>query len=267
MKLIAALLVVVALPAAALDLRVCLLSHNLPYSARDTDNGFDVDVARAVASVLKREFVPIWIENPTTLQEIDESDIPTQRLAHGGCDAIFSVPGPARDSLKGSPTLALGVPYYGAAFELIGPPTIPGYLKALREKPVAIQAQTIASFALAILQAKQRTYFSVSSALAGVTAGDAYAALLWGPAASWYLQQHPALKLAIPKGYEPPAALRWNLCVATRSDEQALRAAIDTALAELRASAKLDRIAADYGWRLHPIFTTTYSLTEINKLR
>ncbi len=258
---------IVALPAIAEPLRVCLLSHNLPYSARDTDNGFDVEVARAVALQLNREFAPVWIDNATQIQEIDDSDIPSHRLAHGGCDVIFSVPGPARDSLRGQTALTLGAAYYGAAFELIGEPSISSHLKALREKPVAIQAQTVASFALAILQAKQRTYFSVASAVEGVAAGDAYAALLWGPTVGWHLAQHPAHKFVIADGYEPPAALRWNLHVATRVDDAALRRATDAALGELRTNGAMTEFAAHYGFRLHAPFASTYSLTEINKLR
>ncbi|MSR14567.1 MAG: transporter substrate-binding domain-containing protein [Gammaproteobacteria bacterium] len=253
--------------AEAAALRVCFLSHNLPYSARATDNGFDVEVARAVAGKLHREIIPVWIDNPVGLQEIDDSDIPTQRLAHDECDAIFSVPGPARDSLKGAPLLALGAAYYGAAFELFGPPGISSQLKALREKPVAIQAQTVASFALAILQAKQRTYFSVASAVHAVTESEAYAALLWGPTTGWYLVEHPQVALKMAQAYEPPAALRWNLHVATRAEDATLRLELDGALADLRAERRLEELAGRYGFAAYLPFTSTYSLTEINKLR
>ncbi|MGH8595935.1 MAG: substrate-binding periplasmic protein [Gammaproteobacteria bacterium] len=261
-----ALLTAVSATGAA-PLRVCLLSHNLPYSAREAANGFDADIARAVAGALEHEFVPVWIEHPASIQEIDDSDIPARRLARGECDAIFSVPGPARDSLKGFPTLALGVAYYGAAFELIGVSGIAADLKALRAKPVAIQAQTVASFALAILQAKQRTYFSVGSALDGVVAGDAEVALLWGPTAGWHLAQYPALSLRVAEAYEPPAALRWNLYVATRLEDKVFRKEVDMALRKLHSDGEIERSAARYGIPFHAPFATTYSLTEINKLR
>lgn len=253
--------------AAAPPLRVCALSHNLPYAARDAGKGFDIDVARAVAARLDRPLELVWTDNPATIQEIDDSDFPVRRLAKGACDAIFSMPGPARDTLKGLPALALGAPYYGAAFELIGPPDTPPYLKALRDRPVAIQAQTVASFALAMLHSKQRTYFSPRAALDGVEQGEAVAALLWGPTAGWQLHQQatPALKVAV--GYSPPAALAWNLHVATLATDEALRGALDAALAGLAASGTLQRVAADYGIPWHAPFPTTYSLTELNKLR
>lgn len=252
---------------AAPALRVCLLAHNLPYSARDADRGFDLEVARATAAALARAFEPVWIDNPTVLQEIDDSDFPVHRLQKGACDAIFSMPGPARDTLKGLPSLALGAPYYGAAFELIGPPGTPPYLKALKSRPVAIQAQTVASFAIALLHGRQRTYFSPLAALEGVQRGEADVALVWGPAAGWQLKERPALGLSVAANYAPPPALAWNLHVATRAADNALRAALDQSLQEMVADGRLQQTAAAYGIPWHGPFATTYSLTEMNKLR
>ena len=253
--------------AAATPLRICALSHNLPYSARASDNGYDVDVARAVAAKLARPLATVWVDNPAALTEIDDSDYPVHRLQKGACDAIFSMPGPAGDTLKKTPALALGAPYYGAAFELIGPPGTPPYLKALRDKQVAIQAQTVASFAIALLHGHQRTYFSPLAALEGVARGEASAALVWGPVAGWQLKQQPALALSIAEGYAPPPGLSWNLHVATRTEDEALRDTIDRTLAALSAEGSLARIAGQYGIPWRAPFAVTYSLTELNKLR
>ncbi len=253
--------------AAATPLRVCALSHNLPYSARATDNGYDLDVARAVAAKLARPLETVWVDNAATLVEIDDSDYPVQRLQKGACDAIFSMPGPAGETLKEAPSLRLGAPYYGAAFELIGPGGTPPYLKSLRDRQVAIQAQTVASFAIALLHGHQRTYFSPQAALEGVSRGEASAALVWGPVAGWQLKQQPALALSIAEGYAPPPGLSWNLHVATRADDAALRETIDRTLAELSADGSLARIAGQYGIPWRQPFAVTYSLTELNKLR
>ncbi|MBI2801396.1 MAG: transporter substrate-binding domain-containing protein [Gammaproteobacteria bacterium] len=253
-------------PSAAATFRVCLLANNPPYSVEASQDGFDVATGRAVARALKREFVAEWVQNEANPQEIEESNFPLQRLTHGKCDVIFSVPGPARDSLREAPKLSLGLPYYGAAFELIGPPGTPNRLQALRDRPVAIQAQTIASFALAILHARQQTYFAPLPALEGVANGDAVAGLLWGPVAGWQLARHPELKLQIADGYAPPAALSWNLHVATRAADSDLRAKVDESLRDLATSGQLARLARTQGFRMYAPFTTTYSLTEINKL-
>jgi ABC-type amino acid transport substrate-binding protein len=253
--------------ARAAPLRVCYLSHNLPYSEQDPQRGFDLDTGRAVAALLGREFAAVWTSNPATIQEVEETDIPLNKLARNGCDVIFSVPGPAAQTLKRLPEVALGAAYYGAAFELIGAKEISPRLTDLRAQAVAIQAQTVASFALAMLHGKQRTYFTPRTALEDVANGKADAALLWGPTAGWALQQPPQLALTFAQGYTPPAALSWNLHAATRKGDETTRAAVDKALATLATKGELTALAKRYGFRLYAPFAVTYSLTEMNKLR
>ncbi len=247
-------------------LRVCLLEDNLPYSSRQQNSGLDLETAKAIAEALQRPLVPVWVKNNTHIDEIEDSDVPTRRLAKNECDAIFSVPGP--DAIKDSPQLAIGAPYYGAAFELIGRDSAtPTALTALGEQPTAVQSQTIANFVLNARRAKMRTFFSTEEALNGVAKGDAAAALLWGPAAGWYLRNHPELKLFFVSGYEPPAVVRWNEHVATRKSDAELRAAIDKALAQLNQSGALQPVLQRYGVPFHQPFDTTYSLAEMQKLR
>lgn len=253
--------------AAAPPLRVCALSHNLPYTDEATHSGFDLDVARALAGKLSRPLEVVWSDNGQGLHEIDESDFPLHKLARGACDVLLSIPGPARDSLKGASGLALGNAYYGAGFELIGPAGLSPRLKDLRDKPVAIQAQTVASFALVMLHGRQHTCFSPGEALASVGRGEAAAALVWGPTAGFDLSRRPVRGLAIAEGYTPPAALAWNLHPATRDNDGALRGEIDGALATLAAEGQLAKLAKPWGIPLHSPFASTYSLTEINKLR
>jgi ABC-type amino acid transport substrate-binding protein len=248
--------------------RVCFLEDNLPYSSRRENSGFDLDTAKAVADTLGQALAPVWVKNTTRINEIEESDFPARRLSKNECDAIFSMPGPAQDTLKDSPKLTIGVPYYGAAFELIGrDENTPGSLNALGDRPVAIQAQTIANFVLNARKAQMRTFFSTEEALSGLAKGEATAALLWGPAAGWHLHNHPDLKLFFVSGYEPPAVVRWNEHVATRKTDTALREAIDKALAQLSASGALQTFSARYGMPFHQPFDTTYSLAEVQKLR
>ncbi len=211
------------------ELRVCFLEDNLPLSSMKESNGFDFETAKAVTTALSRSFVPVWTKNDTRIQEIEESDFPTRKLGRNECDAIFSMPG--EDSIKDAPKAALGAPYYGAAFELIGRTGMSQTnLNTLGDTPVAVQAQTIANFVLSARKAKMRTFFSVPAALEGVTKGDAPLALLWGPLAGWHLRNQPGAKLMFASGYEPPAAICWNEHVATRKTDTELRPQIDSAL-------------------------------------
>jgi ABC-type amino acid transport substrate-binding protein len=247
-------------------LRVCVLQDNLPYSSRLGESGFDLDTARAVAAGLQRPLVPVWIENSRYIDELGESDLPLRQLSRNECDAIFSVPGP--EAVKDAPKLALGRPYYGAAFELLGRDGgVPSRLAALKEKPVAVQAQTIANFVLHAQKVPVRTFFSVEAALAGVVQGEAEAALVWGPTAGWYLRTHPDMPLVFVPGYKPPAVVCWNEHVATRKSDAALREAIDTVLAQLSADGTLRTLMDRYGLPFHPPFDSTYSLAEMYKIQ
>jgi len=246
-------------------LRVCFLTNNLPYSSQPDSSGFDVDTAKAVAKDLGKPLVPVWVKNSTRIDEIEESDFPTRKLARNECDAIFSVPG--QDAVKDAPKLALGAPYYGAAFELIGrEQSAPTNLAALGNTPVAIQSQTIANFVLHARKTPLRTFFSTEEALNGVAKGEATLALLWGPAAGWHLRNHPELKLFFVNGYEPPAVVRWNEHVATRKTDAELRDAIDGALQKLDKTGALQEFSQRYGVPFHKPFDTTYSFAEMQKL-
>jgi len=247
-------------------LRVCLLEDNLPFSSRQQNSGFDLDTAKAVAEIMERQLVPVWVKNDTRILEVEDSDFPTRRLSRNECDALFSVPGP--DAVKDSPKLTVGAPYYGAAFELIGrDDNAPSKLEALDTAPVAVQSQTIANFVLQAYQAKIHTFFSVEAALGALTKGESTAALLWGPAAGWHLHSHPEMKITFVDGYTPPAVIRWNEHVATRKSDTALREAIDAALAKISAAGTLKTLLAQYGIPVRPHFATIYSVAEMEKLK
>jgi ABC-type amino acid transport substrate-binding protein len=248
------------------ELRVCLLEDNLPLSSRKENAGFDFDTGKAVAEALQRTFLPVWVPNSTQIQEIEESDFPLRRLGKNECDAIFSIPG--EEAMRDAPKAALGAPYYSAAFEFVSREgTGPSDLKALQETPVAVQAQTIASFILNARKVKMHTFFSVDAALMGVSKGEVPVAFVWGPLAGWYLRSHPDMKLAFTTGYEPPAVARWNEHVATRQSDAELRAAIDAALGRLVTTGALKTLAERYGMVLRSPFATTYSAAELQKLK
>lgn len=245
--------------------RTCFLENNLPYSSAQDNSGFDFDTAKAVANTLGKTLIPVWTKNSTKIDEIEESDFPTRKLARNECDAIFSLPG--QDAVKDTPKLAIGLPYYGAAFELIGrEQNSPKTLSSLGNTPVAIQSQTIANFVLLAQKTPTRTFFSTEEALNGVVKGEAPLALLWGPAAGWHLRNHPELSLFFVNGDEPPTVIRWNEHVATRAIDTDLRAAIDEALRKLNESGGLQEIAQRYGLPFHTPFASTYNIAEMQKL-
>jgi ABC-type amino acid transport substrate-binding protein len=248
------------------ELRACFLEDNLPYSSRQQNAGLDVETAKAVAEALGQPLAAVWVKNTTHIDEIEESDLPLRRLSRNECDALFSIPG--EDAVRDSPKVTIGVPYYGAAFELIGRDgNVPASLDTLGQVPVAVQAQTVANFVLAARKAKTQTFFSVEAALTGLAKGEATTALVWGPSAGWYMRNHPELDLVFASNYVPPAVVCWNEHVATRKSDTGLRQRIDAALAQLSESGALQTLLARYGIPFHKPFAVTYSLAEMQKLR
>ena len=246
------------------QLRVCFLGENLPFSSQSDERGFDVDVARAIAKIMGRTLVPVWVKNDERITEVDESDFPLRRLSRNGCDAILSVPG--RDAVREVSNVTVGNAYYGAAFELLGREgQTPASLLDIEHQVVAVQAQTIASFILESLKIPMRTFFSTEESLAAVATGDAELAFVWGPTAGWYAKQEPGTKLTFATA-EPISVARWNEHVATREEDQALRTALDAALTKLRKSGELKTIAQRYGVPLYPPFEKTYDVMEMFRL-
>ena len=245
-------------------LRVCLLANNLPFSTQQEEKGFDFKVAQALAKTLGRTLVPVWVKHDERITEVDESDFPLRRLSKNECDAILSVPG--WDAVGESPQVTLGLAYYGAAFELVGREgQTPASLQEVEQQAVAVQAQTIASFILESLKIPMQTFFSTEEALEALTRDEAELAFLWGPTAGWYAKNHPDAKLTFATA-EPLSVARWNEHVATRKEDEALRANIDAALTKLRNSGDLKTIAAHYGIPFYAPFKKTYDVMDMFKL-
>ena len=245
-------------------LRVCFLGNNLPFSSQPDERGFDVEVARALAQTLGRTLVPVWVKNDERITEVEESDFPLRGLSRNECDAILSVPG--RDAVREASNVTVGNAYYGAAFELLGRAgQTPASLHDIEHQVVAVQAQTIASFILESLKIPMQTFFSTEESLAAVTTGDAELAFVWGPTAGWYAQQNRETKLTFATA-EPLSVACWNEHVATRTEDEALRTAIDAALTTLRNSGELKTIAKRYGVPFYPPFKKTYDVMEMFRL-
>lgn len=253
---------------AAVSLRACLLTNNLPYSSRSEAKGVDLETAGAVAKQIGRSLEVTWMPNSADIHEIEDSDFPLTKLARGECDVIFSIPGPSRDIFGDTKGLVFGEAYYGAAFELVGcTGELPTHLRALRGRTVAIQSQTVAHFALLRVQAHPQNYFTIDDAIDGVLSGESDSGLLWGPTAGWRIYEGGHGHCHFSPNYFPPAAVRWNLHAVTREKDAELRSEVDTALLALFTNGRLQEIGRDYGVPVRKPFDSTYSMGALNALQ
>jgi len=208
-----------------------------------------------VAQKIGRPLEPVWIASDPELQDVDDSDLPLKPLAKGRCDAVASVPGElALQGMHG--VLALTRPYYGAGFELVGAAGLPNDLAALKGRKVSVQATSVANLMAVSLRLDWTAQATTKAQLADLDAGKAQAALVWGPDLGPLGRQPKA-------GFTPPVVLRWNEHVATRKSDEALRVAIDGALADLAASGKVRELLVKYGVPAHAPFDKVFSSQDL----
>ena len=63
----------------------------------------------------------------------------------------------------------------------------------------------------------------------------------------WYRHEHPSTAIGIPDGYELDPALRWSVSVGLRRADDALVAAVDTAVAQVVEQEIPAHMYAKYG--------------------
>ena len=241
--------------AAAEPLRVCFDDHDAPRAEKSTGAGYDVELMGLVAARLGRPLEAVWIESDAKMTDVDDTDLPLKHLAKGECDAVASVPGEmALQGMHG--VLALTRPYYGAGFELVGPERLPNDLAALKGRKVSVQNVSVANLVAVSLGLDWTAQTTAKAQLETLDSGKAEAALVWGPDLGPEGRKPKS-------GFTPPVVLRWDEHVATRKRDEALRGAIDGALADLGASGKVSELLAKYGVPTHEPFDKVFSPQDL----
>ena len=244
---------------AAGPLRVCFDDHDAPRAEKNGDKGYDVELMRMVGKRIGRPLEAVWIKSDPKMTDVDDTDLPLRDLADGKCDAVASVPGDM--ALKGMhDKLALTRPYYGAGFELVGPDTLSDDISALKGHKVSVQNVSVANLVAVSLGFDWTAQPTAEDQLKTLDSGKAEAALIWGPALGPLGRKPKA-------GFVPPKLLRWNEHVATRKEDEALRVAIDGALADLNVRGKVAETLEDYGVPYHKPFDSVFSPEDLTAIR
>lgn len=216
-------------------LRVCADPSNLPFSSSDPATpGFEVELARLVARELGVEARFEW--QPTYVR-------PLRPLREGVCDLFMGLPRDDRFG-EGAPWVTVSRPYYVMSHAVLAkagagvsaPSDLPG-------KRVAVEGTSVADFYLFDKGIDRGIYRSQVEAARAVAAGEAPAALLWLPVASWLARGSPDLRV-LPVS-DP--RLEFPIGAGVRRRERDLAAAVDRAIERLGASGKTQEILARYG--------------------
>lgn len=216
-------------------LRVCADPSNLPFSSSDSATpGFEVELARLVARELGVEARFEW--KLTYVR-------PLRPLREGSCDLFMGLPTDERFR-EGNPWLAVSRPYYVMGHAIVtradsGLMTFGD----LAGKRVAIEGASVADFYLSHKDVHRGIYRTQEQAVRAVATGEAPAALLWLPVASWLARGTPELRVT-------PVAdkdLEFPIGAGVRRRERDLAAAVDAAIGRLTDRGEVREVLARYG--------------------
>ena len=234
------------------SLSVCLPEADPPRSVREGASlragGFDVDVARLLASKLGRPLRLVWLpERGQT--DIESTDLVFWPLLAGQCDMQLSIPG-ADAIARLAGRLALSEPYYGATFELV-PARSTFRWGEPYDGVLAVRANSVAHVAVDAAGIRWTMQERTADIVDALAEGRADAALVWGPNLA-------LTQAARNEDFESPIVLRWNLHAVFRRGDGLLEDVngvfVDAAVKEtLRTLLRRHRIPA------HAPFPRTYS--------
>jgi polar amino acid transport system substrate-binding protein len=230
-----------ALPAVAQPLRLCADPTNLPFSSNAPEalaqgaRGLYVEIGEEVAKALGREMQPVW-----SLSYFGKRNIRTTLLA-GQCD--FAVGLPAEDFM--GPRMVFSRPILQLGYALVVPKAqSAGGIDDLAGKRVAVQFATPPQSLLAgRSDITSVTVMTPEEGMQRLAAGQADAAYLWGPNASYV--NRSLLRNAYKVIPVDAPQMRWQAAIGFAAKDKALRDQVDAVLGKLEP--RIRELAAKYG--------------------
>ncbi|GAB4354365.1 MAG: substrate-binding domain-containing protein [Methylohalobius crimeensis] len=253
----------------AKPLRVCAGENELPYSNRERE-GFENAIAEELGEAIKRPVEYVWWQ--------DARFVVRNYLNAGKCDVIIGAD-------PGDPRLATTEPYYRSGYVFVTRQGMevqdwddPALQQAERiafvpHSPAEVMLRKIGRYEdmffymneLVDFESRRNKYVRWDPArlVGDVASGKAQVAAMWGPSAARYIKQsrQPLEMHLVPdrqsdrKGEAVPH--HYSVALGVRKDDEALRRALDKALAQKRK--EIEAILKREGMPLLPPRTQTAS--------
>lgn len=222
-------------------LQVCETDGLLPYSSSDAKvPGFEVEIARALATKLGVELKQVWVSW--------DGLIPA--LTGERCDAIINGMFITPERLK---VIDFSVPYYGSG-ETILVRKDNNAIKSLDDLKGKRTGVLAGSVTVNELEKKGIgelvVYPDQNTIIIELNNSRIDAAYLEAPSAAWALQKDQSLNVKVVKEYIPDE--RFDAGVGLRKGDAELKARIDAAIAELVKEGKVAEILDHYGVPFFP---------------
>jgi len=222
------------------SLSACLPANAMPFSRRQGDpQGFQVEVARAVAKQLGVSLEEQWVISPI-------------QALRASCDLRLDVI--ADPEAQSASHLALSKAYYRSGVALVSRPDRPlSSLADLSDRTkVAVMVGSITSMKLGERHVGLTTFAFEDEMLQAVADREADAAMVTPASAGYYNLTHPDAKLTIVMPKDAAEGMAWNIAIGMRRPDPPLREAIDKAIDKLIADGAMASIYGRYGMALPP---------------
>jgi len=229
-------------------LQACFDPINMPYSGLGEDPpGFDYEIGKMIAKKIGHRFTTFWIN---TGSQGGIGKALRQSIQGKECNAFFGIP--AEEDMLGEleeKGLVLSQTYMVVSEVIVVRPDSPKVytLDDLANLNTAVQFRTLGQGIL-IRRKFKRTFFRFPNlVLDGLENGEADVALMYGPIVQWNIHQNYQGRLEVSKDFEAGPEYKWEIGIALRKEDEALKTAIDKAIVELWAEGKIEAALAKYG--------------------
>lgn len=217
------------------EIGLCAHPNSLPFASKAGDPpGFQVEMGRALARELGVALRLDWI-------------ITMFQLRAAGCDIVMDVI--ADPEALEETRLKTTKPYYHTGVALAVPQaskltSIAGLDQTTK---VGVQVGSVAAMLISQRHVPISTFGFEIDSLDAVANHEIEAAAVTPANAAYYNQSHPDKTLRIIALDDSEPSLSWNVAIGMARPDDALRAAMDAALARLRADGTVQRIYSRYG--------------------
>jgi ABC-type amino acid transport substrate-binding protein len=217
-------------------IRLCADPSNPPFSARsETEPGFEVEVARAIAQALGAELGVHWFPAAREIMAL-------RQLYEERCDVFMGLP--LTPSFRDDkPRLLFSAPYY-VMRQVIVSPTVGGVrsLDELRGKLVGVQAMTLGDRLVFERGEKRKVYRNAEEVLTALVGSEVDAVVIESPFGGRFATKNPGFRIV--EIIDPARDL--PIGAAVRRTDPARKDQIDQAIGQLK-SKTLPDIFARYG--------------------
>ncbi|MDE0204697.1 MAG: transporter substrate-binding domain-containing protein [Candidatus Tectomicrobia bacterium] len=226
----------------------CADPYNMPFSSPDPNTpGFDVDIAREIATGMGLDIAYHWADTGT---RGGLSRAIRLSINDGKCAFFMGVPDePDMIEEYEEKRLVITRPYVNMGYVLVGRTggRSAKTLAEVKDAKIGVIMFTVADMDLSREGFKTDPYRISEENLAALQNGDVEFSLLLSSKVGWWLHQNPDSGLEIVDGFTPDPRMDYGLVIAVRRTEQDLKAAINEQLEKLVASGRIAEIVAKYG--------------------